>query len=665
MALATPHLTTGTATFGLALPEGQATGGVRVVDSSFISLNTQTDVKNTWDDGSIRFAVVSVVIPSSGNYTIESGPASSGTFTPTWPTASVALTISGTTYTATLPALTTSDPWLGGSAGPHVKEHRVVVTPMNGATPHPVLRVFYDVRAYQQGGHRVDVSVKNILDHADTNSFTYDVVVTVGGSTAMSRTSKLHKTTTLWRRTFETGSPTLSTVTPDFEPFHTSYAIPRYDTSIVNSTWPGTGSLSDSRYDILAFGDMSEGMGSPGGRNELAPFPNWVAQYVVHKDADAFAYMIRAAEQSGSWSGHITNPDGTSIKREGGDTGYWLDAQDRGGSMDIPTDPLNFNFIRGWGEALEINHIPQLTLVPYLVTGDRFFLDQMRLWAHACILMSYMGDGWHTYGIGSGSMYTLLYSHQVRGVAWGLRTIAETAAFLPDGDADKAYFENAVDENLTFLNWVATTLDPGGPLGVPLVSAATGGSNTLAVVSWQNDYVLYALDRANALGFAGGSALKSQLAAWRVRLLTTADGWDRSYGAPYWMPFPPEDGGVGTQTGSGNVPNSPGAGGVPTIPAGVGRSWRTMGQIFTTNMTQPGDTPNVTGPYGGDAKLGLRVAVQMGLTGAQTAFDYLDPIAASVHPGWDLVGVNGSEDPPDPEPPPSTTPYRFRFRFRA
>jgi hypothetical protein len=659
MALATPHLTAGTATFGLALPEGQATGGVRVVDSSFITLNTQTDVKNIWDDGSIRFAVVSAVIPLSGNYTIEAGSVTSGTFTPTWPTASVALVIGGTTYTATLPARTTTDPWL---VGPHVQEHRVVVTPLNGATPH-VLRVFFDVRSYQQGGHRVDVSVKNVLDHADTNSFTYDVTVTINGSAVFTRSSKLHKTTTLWRRTFETGSPTLSTVTPDFEPFHTSYAIPRYDASIVNSTWPGSGSLADARYDILGYGDMSEGMGSPGGRNELAPFPNWAAQYVVHKDADAFAYMIRAAEQSGSWSGHITNPDGTSIKREGGDTGYWLDGQDRGGSMDIPTDPLNFNFIRGWGEALEINHIPQLTLIPYLVTGDRFFADQMRLWAHATILMEYQGDGWHAYGIGSGPMWTLLYSHQVRGIAWGLRTIAEAAAFLPDGDADKTYFENAVTENLTHLEWVATTLDPGGPLGVPFVSPATSGALKLAVVSWQNDYVLYAIDRANALGFAGASSMRTKLATWRVRLLTTADGWDRAYGAPYWMPFPSEDGGVGAQTGAGNTPSQ--GGGTPTIPSGVGRTWLTMGQIFAQNMQGPGDIPNVNGPYGGDAKLGLRVAVQMGLAGAQAAFDYLDPIAASVHPGWDLVGVNGSEDPPPPEPPPSTTPYRFRFRFRA
>src|ERR687890_2633072 len=46
--------TRGWATFGLALPQGQAKTAVQVG-----TLPTQTDVKVRWPDGSIRFAVVS------------------------------------------------------------------------------------------------------------------------------------------------------------------------------------------------------------------------------------------------------------------------------------------------------------------------------------------------------------------------------------------------------------------------------------------------------------------------------------------------------------------------------------------------------------------------------------------------------------------------------
>src|SRR5262245_3641908 len=52
-ALATYTLSPGWATFGLALPQGAA----KAVQVG--SLQTQTDVKVRWPDGSIRFAIVS------------------------------------------------------------------------------------------------------------------------------------------------------------------------------------------------------------------------------------------------------------------------------------------------------------------------------------------------------------------------------------------------------------------------------------------------------------------------------------------------------------------------------------------------------------------------------------------------------------------------------
>src|SRR3954463_16393803 len=86
--LATIHLTPGWATFGQALPQGAAPSGLRVG-----TFPTQTDVKNRWPDGSIRFAVVTALVPTAGAYPLVAAPVSIGTFTPTLPTASVGLTI--------------------------------------------------------------------------------------------------------------------------------------------------------------------------------------------------------------------------------------------------------------------------------------------------------------------------------------------------------------------------------------------------------------------------------------------------------------------------------------------------------------------------------------------------------------------------------------------
>src|SRR5262245_13947595 len=51
--IATVGLTAGWATFGEAPPPGAATTGLQIG-----SLTTQTDIKNRWPDGSIKFAIV-------------------------------------------------------------------------------------------------------------------------------------------------------------------------------------------------------------------------------------------------------------------------------------------------------------------------------------------------------------------------------------------------------------------------------------------------------------------------------------------------------------------------------------------------------------------------------------------------------------------------------
>ena len=62
------------------------------------------------------------------------------------PETAVTLTIGGKPYVANLPAGRV-DPWLRGSL---VSESRAIVAPGG----HPFLRVVFDVRSYDGGGHR-------------------------------------------------------------------------------------------------------------------------------------------------------------------------------------------------------------------------------------------------------------------------------------------------------------------------------------------------------------------------------------------------------------------------------------------------------------------------------------------------------------------------------
>src|SRR5262245_57080276 len=75
--LANVGLTAGWATFGQALPPGAAYDGLQIG-----TLQTQTDVKTRWPDGSIRFAVLSARVPLAGDYDVHAAAAEPGRFAP-------------------------------------------------------------------------------------------------------------------------------------------------------------------------------------------------------------------------------------------------------------------------------------------------------------------------------------------------------------------------------------------------------------------------------------------------------------------------------------------------------------------------------------------------------------------------------------------------------
>src|SRR3954469_9046822 len=143
MPIATVGLTPGWATFGEAVPQGLATGVLQVG-----SFPTQTDVKNRWPDGSIKFAVVSAHVSTAGNYPVTPSAAAGGSFTPIVPAASVTVPSAGTAYVPTLPRNPGADVWLDGG---EVREWRSGVAPAAGAAPHPYLRVIFDTRVFRDG----------------------------------------------------------------------------------------------------------------------------------------------------------------------------------------------------------------------------------------------------------------------------------------------------------------------------------------------------------------------------------------------------------------------------------------------------------------------------------------------------------------------------------
>ncbi|MDR1676560.1 MAG: hypothetical protein LBR86_08860, partial [Tannerella sp.] len=157
---------TGWATFGIVLPEGQATDGLAVG-----ALPTQTDVKNRWEDGSIRYAILTAKVTAAGIYDIREAAVSAGSFTPVAPAARLDLTIEGAHDISTVTASAQGpDVWLDG---PLVREYRIRDIPQNDGAAHPFLSNIWDVRMYSDGTARVDVTVENIRDVAIAGGVVY------------------------------------------------------------------------------------------------------------------------------------------------------------------------------------------------------------------------------------------------------------------------------------------------------------------------------------------------------------------------------------------------------------------------------------------------------------------------------------------------------------
>ena len=534
--LATINLTPGWATFGQALPQGAAPSGVRVG-----SLTTQTDVKNRWPDGSIRFAVVTVLVPTGGDYPLVAAPVSTGTFALTLPTASVGLTIGGIVYTAALPAAASADRWL---SGPLAYEGRSVIAPVSATTglPHPFLRVNFDTRVYANSQARVDVSVENVLDQAGAATVTYDASIIVNGAQAFAKAGVQHYYLTRWRKVFTLASTTLASITPDIAPFNAARAIPPYLSIVANVVNTPAG----PEFDILQNGAVLTNMPDHGGRPDLAPFPDWTARYLVHRNLTQRSFVLANGDLSGSWPIHMRESGAlsgvgperlVSIDQR---PNLWLDERAQTALWDyVKGTPLPIreygSIVPGPGQSALIPdnaHQPSLAYIPYLMTGDRYYVEEMAFWANYSMVRTFPGDGVR-------NSQGIIENNEVRGIGWPLRNMVDAAAYYPDSSPVKVYLSQKVINNLQWLDSYATSqINPvTNPFSVLWINRRPDGGQYISL--WEQSYLAYAIDRANQQGFVGGLTNRDAIARFHLKLFTSEPDYPKAQAGAYLIAVGP------------------------------------------------------------------------------------------------------------------------------
>lgn len=631
--------TAGLATFGLAMPAGEAPDSVLVG-----SVPTQCNRKTSWPDGTWRFGVVTARIPSTGTYVIAPAASLGGTpFSGEWPTATVTFTIAGVAYVAMLPAHASStDIWLTGVL---VDERRAVIVPKAGAVAHPLLQVIFDVRAYAAGGYRVDITGQNTRDVATANQFMYDLAISINGQTVYTKAGCVHQWLKRWRKKFSIGLVE-SQITPDFESAYAAKMLPRYLASVPNRTYTYMGDAWDILQYGPAYGDMLSAMPQGGERPEIAPYPNWAAQYLVNKTQNLKAAMLARADLSGSWSGHLSEPDntdGVSIVRldrgvQPARGGYWFDGRWRDGGTDGPKNDGN-----GTGERIQAPHSYSLSYVPYMVTGDRFYSDTLKFWANQHLLQTYPGaalspvPGTHVdFGRQGGKALFAPYANEPRGFGWGMRDLVDAWAGCPDSDPDKAYFAQRVQNNLDWLDTYSRTSD-GGFLPATFWEDTPPSLSTRPWdPTWHMTILAWALDHCADMGFTPTKAMRDRLVRQHITVLSNPAIIPQQVGAALYYPY------VGDESG---------------------KLYATLAQFAAAQNPSSG---YVIGYYGAYIRILIMMGVRDGLPNADVAMQWINTFRqnntsieedAAMRSGWALAPFGASQpEPPPSDPPPPVDP---------
>jgi hypothetical protein len=500
------------------------------------TLPLQVDVKATHPDGSVRHAVVSALLPAQAKAQTLAlalvatrdkgkdkggGPASVQVLLDAGFKATASATIGGQAWSASAQQLLRQKPdvWLDG---PVVTEWLVSGPLLNDkGAAHPRLAARFAIRWYRAlGKARVDVTIENAwaFQEAPRNE-SYDARILVGDKEVYAKPGLVHLNQARWRKIFWWGDAPAVHVRHDSAYLIASRAVPNYDRSLhipdraladLKAAWNGP------RTEPMGAGLAAAYMPTTGGRPDIGLLPGWAALYLLSMDRRAKEVTLGTADLAGSWSAHFRD------RRTGrpvslGDYPYMTLLGELNDTRNPKTGKLEA-FPPCPKDACkspnthDTSHQPGFAYLPYLVTGDAYYLEELEFWAMYDAFNSNPGYRENAKG--------LVKSDQVRGQAWALRTLGEAAYIVPDADPLKAEFRRIVKHNLDWYNAEYTDKRDANKLGFIANGAAFAYNNGTGVAPWQDDFFTAAVGHLAELGFAEAGRLLAWKAGFPIRRMT-------------------------------------------------------------------------------------------------------------------------------------------------
>jgi len=425
----------------------------------------------------------------------------------------IELTLGGVVYTASARDALSDDSSRRWLEGPLVTEFTLKrpFTAGDGSI-HPHLMARFDVRAYQGlASVRVDAIVENNWIYVpNPSNFTYDARVLIGGAEVYSLTQLTHYRRARWHKVFWWGREQAVYVRHDTDYLQRTKAVPHYDSAVIAKE-SSLAQVGESVYSPMDNVDLQVYMPAAGGDSAIGPLPRWAALYLISGDVRAYRAVLANGDAGGSYS---THPRDQST-----DYPVSIDDHPRLGNNSAGADKPASCTETGTNSdtwvcrnpyTSDSAHQPSIAYLPYLLTGDHFYLDELIFWA--------------TYNFASMDYSTRekekgLLKGQIRAQAWSLRTLGQTAYILPDAHQMKSYFIEKLANNRDWLMAFYVDNPEANKLGV----AHNYQSLDYVARPWMDDFFTWSMGYLTELGFTDFLPILEWKSKYPIGRMTSAD----------------------------------------------------------------------------------------------------------------------------------------------